>query len=58
MVLPSVHGSPQPSLTFWKQKNPDIYVQETLLQVMVDEFDTVIDIGSAVSVAADIVKLW
>ena len=41
------------------KKNPDdIYVQETLLQVMVDEFDTVIDDGSAESVAADIVKLW
>lgn len=36
----------------------DLYVEETLLQVMVDEFDTVVDDGSAESVAKDIVRLW
>jgi len=47
--------------SFENQKtNPpdDIYIEETLLQVMVDEFDAVVDDGSAESVATDIVKLW
>ena len=38
---------------------PDaIYVEEMLLQVMADEFEVVIEDGSAQSVAANIVKLW
>jgi len=36
----------------------DQYVEEMLLQVMSDEFETVIEDGSAESVAKDIVKLW
>ncbi|PSR72881.1 hypothetical protein PHLCEN_2v11248 [Hermanssonia centrifuga] len=38
---------------------PDIgYVELTLLQVMEDEFDTVLEDGSAEIVAKDVVKLW
>ncbi|KAF8590261.1 hypothetical protein K439DRAFT_1403931 [Ramaria rubella] len=38
---------------------PDaIYVEEMLLQVLADEFDVVIEDGSAQPVAAAIVKLW
>ena len=36
----------------------DQYVEEMPLQVMSDEFETVIEDGSAESVAKDIVKLW
>jgi len=36
----------------------DQYVEEMLLQVMSDEFETVIEDGSAESVAKDIAKLW
>lgn len=38
---------------------PDVgYVELTLLQVMEDEFDTVLEDGSAESVAKDVVQLW
>jgi len=38
---------------------PDVqYVEETLLQVMADEFMTVLEDDSAESVATDIVRLW
>ncbi|KAI0337541.1 hypothetical protein BDW22DRAFT_1295654, partial [Trametopsis cervina] len=38
---------------------PDVsYVELTLLQVMEDEFDTVLEDGSAEVVAKDIVRLW
>lgn len=36
----------------------DQYVEELLLQVMSDEFEAVIEDGSAESVARDIVKMW
>ena len=36
----------------------DIYVEELLLQIMADEFDTHLEDGSAEAVATDIVKLW
>ena len=36
----------------------DQYIEEMLLQVMADEFDVVIEDGSAESVAGDIVKIW
>jgi pre-rRNA-processing protein TSR2 len=36
----------------------DIYVEEQLLQMMNDEFDIVIEDGSAEPVARDIVRLW
>ena len=36
----------------------DVYIEETLLQVMADEFETEIEDGSAESVAKDIVRLW
>lgn len=36
----------------------DQYIEEMLLQVMVDEFDTIIEDGSAESVAEDVVRLW
>ncbi|CCM03240.1 uncharacterized protein FIBRA_05365 [Fibroporia radiculosa] len=45
----------------FEQENPapDVqYVELTLLQVMEDEFDTVIDDDSAESVAKDVVALW
>ncbi|KAF9040849.1 Pre-rRNA-processing protein TSR2-domain-containing protein [Panaeolus papilionaceus] len=45
----------------FEQQNPtpdDIYVEELLLQVMADEFETVVEDGSAESVAKDIIKLW
>jgi len=47
--------------SFENQKtNPpdDLYIEEMLLQVMVDEFDAVVEDDSVESVAADIVKLW
>lgn len=38
---------------------PDInYVEITLLQIMEDEFETVLEDGSAEAVAKDVVKLW
>src|SRR5258707_8774875 len=43
---------------FENQKtNPpdDLYIEEMLLQVMMDEFDTIVDDGSAEGVAGDIV---
>ncbi|KDQ65166.1 hypothetical protein JAAARDRAFT_28807 [Jaapia argillacea MUCL 33604] len=41
------------------QPTPDaIYVEEMLLQVMEDEFDCVLEDGSAEGVAKDIVKVW
>jgi pre-rRNA-processing protein TSR2 len=36
----------------------DQYIEELLLQVMADEFDVVIEDGSAESVAIDVVKIW
>ena len=36
----------------------DQYIEEMLLQVMSDEFETVIEDGSAEAVAVDIVRLW
>lgn len=36
----------------------DQYIEELLLQVMSDEFETVIEDGSAEGVAQDIVRLW
>ena len=36
----------------------DQYIEELLLQVMSDEFETVIEDGSAEAVAEDIVRLW
>ncbi|CAA7268688.1 unnamed protein product [Cyclocybe aegerita] len=36
----------------------DQYVEEQLLQIMADEFETVIEDGSAETVAQDIVKIW
>ena len=36
----------------------DQYIEEILLQVMSDEFETVIEDGSAEAVAEDIVRLW
>lgn len=41
------------------QENPDeYYVEDMLLQMMADEFDTVLEDGSAEAVAKDIMKLW
>lgn len=38
---------------------PDVfYIEDTLLQVMSDEFETVLDDGSAEGVAKDIVRIW
>ncbi|KAI0329902.1 hypothetical protein GY45DRAFT_1324325 [Cubamyces sp. BRFM 1775] len=38
---------------------PDLdYVEDRLLQVMADEFDTVLEDGSAEAVAKDVVRLW
>jgi pre-rRNA-processing protein TSR2 len=38
---------------------PDtLFVEDTLLQVMSDEFETVLEDGSAEAVAEDVVKLW
>ncbi|KAH8115741.1 Pre-rRNA-processing protein TSR2-domain-containing protein [Phellopilus nigrolimitatus] len=40
-------------------ETPDIdYIEDTLLQIMADEFDAVLEDGSAEAVAKDIVKLW
>jgi pre-rRNA-processing protein TSR2 len=36
----------------------DQYIEELLLQVMSDEFETVVEDGSAEAVAVDIVRLW
>ena len=36
----------------------DQYIEELLLQVMSDEFETVIEDGSAEAVAVDIIRLW
>jgi pre-rRNA-processing protein TSR2 len=36
----------------------DIYIEETLLQVMADEFEVVLEDSSAESVAKDVVRLW
>jgi len=36
----------------------DIYIEELLLQIMADEFDTIVDDDSTEMVARDIVKLW
>lgn len=42
-----------------KSTPPDTeYIEELLLQIMDDEFETVIEDGSAESVAKDITKLW
>jgi pre-rRNA-processing protein TSR2 len=39
--------------------SPDVYyIEETLLQVMADEFETVLEDGSAEDVAKDMVQLW
>jgi pre-rRNA-processing protein TSR2 len=38
---------------------PDVqYVEEMLLQIMEDEFETVLEDGSALRVAEDVVRLW
>jgi len=38
---------------------PDVYyVEETLLQAMEDEFDVVLEDGSAEAVAKDVVRMW
>lgn len=38
---------------------PDIdYIESTLLQIMEDEYETVLEDGSAEAVAKDVVKLW
>ena len=38
---------------------PDVdYVEDRLLQVMTDEFDAVLEDGSAEAVAKDVVRLW
>ncbi|KIY43810.1 hypothetical protein FISHEDRAFT_77741 [Fistulina hepatica ATCC 64428] len=36
----------------------DQYIEEMLLQIMADEFDTLLEDGSAESVARDIVHIW
>jgi pre-rRNA-processing protein TSR2 len=36
----------------------DQYIEEMLLQIMSDEFDTVLEDGSAERVGKDVVKLW
>ncbi|KAL0071779.1 rRNA accumulation-related protein [Marasmius tenuissimus] len=36
----------------------DQYIEEMLLQVMTDEFDVVVEDGSAESVAKDVVSIW
>ncbi|KAG5652913.1 hypothetical protein H0H81_003113 [Sphagnurus paluster] len=36
----------------------DQYIEEILLQIMVDDYDAVLEDGSAESVARDIVQLW
>jgi pre-rRNA-processing protein TSR2 len=36
----------------------DQYIEEMLLQVMADEFEAVVEDGSAESVAQDVVKIW
>ena len=42
-----------------KSTPPDAeYIEELLLQIMEDEFETVIEDGSAESVANDVTKLW
>lgn len=39
--------------------SPDVfYIEETLLQVMADEYEAELEDGSAESVAKDVVKLW
>ena len=41
------------------QETPDdYYVEDMLLQMMADEFDTVLEDGSTETVAKDIMKLW
>ena len=46
--------------TFEEQPTPPDaeYIEEMLLQIMADEFETVIEDASAESVAKDITKLW
>jgi len=41
-----------------EQPPDDQYIEEMLLQVMSDEFDTIVEDGSAESVAEDVVRLW
>lgn len=41
-----------------KEEPDDVYVEEILLQTMADEFDAILEDGSAESVAKDITKLW
>ncbi len=41
-----------------EQPPDDQYIEEMLLQVMADEFDTIVEDGSAESVAEDVVMLW
>jgi pre-rRNA-processing protein TSR2 len=41
-----------------EQPPDDQYIEEMLLQVMADEFDTIVEDGSAESVAEDVVRLW
>ncbi|KAF9530896.1 Pre-rRNA-processing protein TSR2-domain-containing protein [Crepidotus variabilis] len=45
----------------FETQNPlpdDQYIEEMLLQVMADEFETVVEDGSAEAVSKDIVRLW
>lgn len=42
----------------WQDGEDEIWVEEMLLQVMEDEFNTGIEDDSAMEVAKDIVKLW
>ena len=42
-----------------QEPKPDVdYVEDRLLQVMADEFDAVLEDGSAEAVAKDIIRLW
>ena len=36
----------------------EFYIEDMLLQIMADEFDTILEDGSAEAVGKDIVKLW
>jgi pre-rRNA-processing protein TSR2 len=45
----------------FEEQNPspdDQYIEELLLQIMADEFEAVLEDGSAESVAKDIVRIW
>jgi len=42
-----------------QEPKPDLeYVEETLTQIMADEFETVLEDDSAIQVARDVIELW